>query len=753
MRRFSMLAGTALTALAFAPALAAHAQSADKGIGDVVVTATKTGATNLQKTAISVNVVSGADLKKSGIATFRDLELQVPSLKYQINGSQVRIFIRGVGGFNANDGDVSLYMDGVFLARPTIATQASFNDLDRIEVVEGPQGTLFGRNSTGGAVNFVSKTPSKTFTFNNTLSLGNFALIDEQAAVSGPIADNMQASLAISHFEHKGFLHNAVPGVGDADSANRTAARAQVRWEVTPDITNTVRADYIYTNEFWQTANIPVANVSNGVVGAFSAFAPLFVSHIGDMRTIVYAANPFNHEQAYGLNDELTWKLNDHLTLKSVAAGRTDQSIAGQGSATEVAYSFGPQKYYEYQLSEEFTLIHNYGPISGVAGLYYYYDHQYYEVFAVNPGGNAKVTAASAGSVTGQNTFDPTVSRAAFIQEKYQITPTISITAGARYTQEQKGLNTYSFSEVYNPGAPNHLQISNTIAPQPGLFVADIVYNAHALTPKFGVDWQATPDMLLYATATNGYKSGGFNETGRAIGPALFYGPEFMWAYEAGIKSDWFDHTLRVNLAYFRYQWKGLQFKSSIGPSTVSTSNAGDARTNGLEATISYKPQPGLTVDLHATLLDAKYVSFTAYSFPSPFTPYLPASKIVTTPGGKVIDVSGKTLVDAPPLALSLAVQKDFDLADGADVFVRGEYQYTGKMYFDPTNFALAAQNPYSVVNGSIGYSPAHSHWTVAVWGKNMADTRYFVGNQAATIFAGAVGDPRTFGVRIQYTY
>lgn len=763
MIKSKLMAGSALTALALCPALAAHAQAAASGgaVSDVVVTATKTGSTNLQKTPLSVDVIGAADLKKEGVETFRDLELQVPSLKFQINGNQVRIFIRGVGGYNANDGDVSLYLDGVFLARPTVATQATFNDLDRIEVVEGPQGTLFGRNSTGGAVNFVSKTPSKTFTFTNTLSLGNFALIDEQASVSGPIADNMQASLAFTHFRHNGYLHNAVPGAGDGDTANRTGVRGQLRWEATPDITNTLRADYIYTNEYWQTANVPVANVSNGVVGAFN-FAPLFVSHVNDLRTIVYSQNPFNHEQAYGVSDEFLWKLNDNLTIKALSAGRTDQSIEGQGGPTEVLYGGGPQDYYEYQISEEFTLIHNFGPISGVAGLYYYYDHNYYQVFAANPGGNAKVPAPSAGSVTGQNTFDPTVSRAAFLEETYHITPTLSVTAGARYTQEQKGLNTFNFSYVYWPGNPANLQVPSvalgfpanyTIPPTPETFSADIVYNAHALTPKFGVNWQATPDILTYATVTNGYKSGGFNETGRAIGPALFYGPENMWAYEAGVRSDWFDHTLRVNLSLFRYQWYGLQFKASIGPSTVSTSNAGNARTNGLEATINYKPAPGLTIDLHATVLDAKYVSFPAYSYPSDFTPYLNPAKVIVTPGGKVTNVSGNTLVDAPPLALSLAVQKDFDLADGADVFLRGEYQYTGKMYFDPTNLPQAGQAPYSVVNGSIGYSPAHSHWTVSLWGKNMTDARYFVGNQAATIWAGAVGDPRTFGVRINYTY
>ena len=187
-RKFSMLAGTALSIMEFAPGMAAHAQAANN-LGEVVVTATKTGATNLQKTALSVDVVSGADLKNEGIETFRDLQASVPSVKFFVQGTNPRIYIRGVGGYNANDGDVSLYVDGVFVAKPTAVTQTSFNDLERVEVLEGPQGTLFGRNSTGGAINFISKAPSDHFTFNNDLSVGNFALIDE--AVEKPEKKSM----------------------------------------------------------------------------------------------------------------------------------------------------------------------------------------------------------------------------------------------------------------------------------------------------------------------------------------------------------------------------------------------------------------------------------------------------------------------------------------------------------------------------------------------------------------------------------
>jgi iron complex outermembrane receptor protein len=239
-----------------------------------------------------------------------------------------------------------------------------------------------------------------------------------------------------------------------------------------------------------------------------------------------------------------------------------------------------------------------------------------------------------------------------------------------------------------------------------------------------------------------------------------------MWAYEGGIRSDWLDHTLRVNLSIFRYMWYGLQFNASVAPQTITTSNAGGAVDNGLEAAVIYKPAPGLTIDLHTTLLDAKYVSFTQYGYPSNLGPFLSPATVgangaptsrglyTTTQGNKVFNASGNYLTEAPTVSLSLDAQKDFDLADGADLFIRGEFNYQSLVYFDPTNVPVDSQPAFTIVNASIGYSPAHSHWTVSLWGRNLADTQYLVGAQTGgTILGGAVGDPRTFGVRIQYTY
>jgi len=739
--KYHMLAGTALTVLAFAPALAARAQSAPDNSGainEVVVTATHTGATNLQKTAIAVDVVSGADLVKENLKNVKDLAQTVPSLTLTMDNVNPEIYIRGVGGNNGSGGDmdVSVYLDGVYLARPSVILESDFNDLDRVEVVEGPQGTLFGRNSAGGAINFISKAPPSTFQFQDTLNVGNYALLDEAVTVGGPIADNMQASLSFSHVQHDGYLHNVDPGVGDPDAANRTAVRAQLKWEPTADISNTVRVDYLYTHEDW---------VTNATVMAPTNYSPLQNSIIGNLHDVDMAGMPLENELSYGVTDEFNWKINDNLTLKSITAGRTDQSYSDQGDVTDVSFEKIVSQYSEYQISQEFNLINKYGPLSGVLGLYYFNENARMFPNGYFAGGNPENPNPDAGVIFGQTTLLPTISRAAFFQETYQITPTLGITVGGRYTEEHRTLNTNSFLSVYAPGYANNGQ---SIFPT---YIADLNKDADAFTPKFAVNWQATPNALLYVSATNGYKSGGFNSTATSNLGASF-GPERIWAYELGAKTDWFDHTLRVNVALFRYDWTGLQFSSLITPTFSSIGNAAAATINGLELNVISRPIEGLTLTAGATVLDSEYNNFVNYSVPGGLTAYLMGNPNYNSTS-QAYNASGNQLIDAPKFSLNLSGQKDFDLANGADLFVRAEYQYTSLTYLDPTNLPISTRPAFSLVNASIGYSPAHSHWTIALWGKNLADTMYVNGFSAGSFVEDAVSDPRTFGVRVNYTY
>ncbi|HVY33039.1 MAG TPA: TonB-dependent receptor plug domain-containing protein, partial [Caulobacteraceae bacterium] len=275
-------------------------------IEDVVVTATKTGATNLQNTPLSINVVGRDTLAKSNIKNVRDLVDAVSGLRITVNNVSPQVYIRGIGGYIGAEAeaDVSMYVDGVYLVRQTIPLSTNFNDLERVEVLEGPQGVSFGRNAVGGAINFITKAPPNQFEFENTLNLGAYNLFDEAVRVGGPLLSNLQGSLSISHLQHDGYVTNINPAVGGKiDAANRTGVRVQLKWEPTADITNILRGEYYWTDEKWETAGEYLLDTTHLNIGSFAD--PLQNSIIGQPWKVDYAVQPFTREQAYGLTDEL----------------------------------------------------------------------------------------------------------------------------------------------------------------------------------------------------------------------------------------------------------------------------------------------------------------------------------------------------------------------------------------------------------------------------------------------------------------
>jgi iron complex outermembrane receptor protein len=768
--KFKMMTGAALSVLALAPAVAAHAQakSSSSQIGEVIVTATKTGVTQLQKTPISIAVVSDVALKNTETTSIRDLPNLVSGLKLSTGQIQTTLYIRGVGGFNAGEGDVSIYMDGVYLGANSLALGFNFNDVDRIEVLKGPQGTLYGRNSTGGALNLISKTPTNELNLQNTATIGNYNLLEDQFYVSGPlIKDKVTASFAVDVVRRDGYLKNIVPSSPDLMNANRLGYRGQLRWQITPDIVDTVRADSEYTNEHYASAAKLLYPVT---------WNSLANTIIGNFHKVATNADVYNREAAWGVSNDLSWTINSMLTAKSVTAYREDRSHNAQdGDATEDVTSsegigawgntgyftgaipdLGAMDVWEHQFSEEFNLLNKIGPFSGVAGLYYYneYVNQIGSTIAIGPAKEALALNPNAAATrvgSPRDTRIPVISQAAFFEETYHVTPRLGVSVGARYTEERKVLDTYNLAiNLLTNVVTTKFDIRGGAA---------AVNHYHAFTPKFGVNYQVTDDAMVYASATKGFKSGGYSSSARSLIGASF-GQETLWSYEVGAKTDWFDHRLRVNLAAFRNDWQGLQFSATISnnPPVTGTSNAAAAYINGLEADITAKPDPTITLTGSVTLLDAKYVNFKTFNPGASLIPYLagdPRFTAATAQQGARYDASGKTLVEAPPVSLIFTGQKDFNFSNGSSVYVRGEYQYTALTYFQPSDTPIASQPAFSLYNASIGYEAPGGHWQVALWGKNLSDQNYVinVGLNSNNHITAPIGLPRTFGARITYNY
>jgi iron complex outermembrane receptor protein len=797
MTKLGMLTSAAVSVLALTAPIAAHAAAAAADTGnaveEVIVTATKTGATNLQKTPLAVAVVGGADLEQSRIVTLRDLPSAVSALKIISNNANVVVYIRGVGGFPANnEQDVSVYMDGVYLGRTSVALQSNFNDLERVEVVKGPQGTLFGRNSVGGALNFISRAPSKTFKFQNTLNLGNYNLVDEAFSVSGPISDKVQASLSFGTVKRDGYLKNVVPNMPDIASANRQNVRAQLNWEVTDNLTNLVRADYIFTHERWATNSTLLIRTDdprylscNGttLVCTYAGYAsPIANAAVGDYHKVAAPVTPFNKEMAYGISDETNWKINDNLSIKNLVAYRTDKSLNYTGgNGTEYITGATHSDFHEHTFSEEINLLHTFGNLTGVAGLYYYKEFQ--NQVGDSLGFTAPPVRTGAGNESYQDTRFPTKSTAAFLSETYHFTPAVAVTVGARYTKENKQLDTLNTSFALTGGLSNNVRgatspssivrnTDGTINTQTTVifpFILGYGSSTPALSqdvtnfsPKIGVEWQATENAFLYGTITKGFKSGGFNFTARNAFGAAFL-PEKITAYEVGAKTDWFDRRLRVNLALFLNNWNNLQVNQSIAIEGLNTpvqvsSNAATAKLTGFEWDIIAKPLDGLTLTSSLTFMPtAEYSSYTTGQAVGTIKNLLIQAKDPRENAAKnTYDASGNRLINVPKTSFIFTAQKDFEVSNGGVVYIRGEYQYTSETEFDISNHPLVRRPAYELVNGSFGYNPAGGHWQFAVWGRNLGDTQY-----ATTMGAGNppngptinVGAPRTFGVRLNYAY
>ena len=287
----------------------------------------------------------------------------------------------------------------------------------------------------------------------------------------------------------------------------------------------------------------------------------------------------------------------------------------------------------------------------------------------------------------------------------------------------------------------------------------DATQNKTAFTPKVGINWQATKDAFLYFSYTRGFKSGGFNFTARnTFGDS--YQPEWITTYEAGAKTDWFDHRLRVNVAVYRNDWTNLQVSQAIilpGLSTPVTQsgNAASARLTGLDADVTAKPWDGWTFTGSVSWLpDAVYLNYTTGQAGN----FIKALLIQQgdpkeNAGNNTYNASGNRLMSAPDLSAILSAQRDFDLGNGHTAFIRGEAQYTGTTQFDISGNSLETRNPFSIFNASMGWASSGGHYRVELWGRNLADRQYFISQSAGSLPEGVPGAPRTFGVQLQYTY
>ena len=705
----------------------------DGHLSDIVVTATRTGETSAQRTPLAVSVFSAERLNSSLVNNVKDLVALTPNLNVAQATSNAQIYIRGIGTnnvFNGSDPDVTVQVDGVYLAR-AYAQFSDFVDVQRIEVLRGPQGTLYGRNSVGGTLNIISRAPSQTFEAKALLTGGTYGLAQGQAYVSGPIADGVFASLTGNYIRRDSFVDNIGPS-HDLNNANRGGVRGQLRFTPDPKLDITLRADWNRVDEYFDSYDHLLAPV---------AFSPLATSTVGDYSKAAINVDQRNRQTLWGVAGEVNYRLSDAVSLKSLTAYRFGKyDLLNDNDGTEQTVNTTRQFDRSRQFSQEFNLNVDVARFKGVAGLFYFHETENSIATVATP--PSAITAPASAVYVVVTPLSKVRSLAAFAQGTYHITDTLGLTIGARYTEDRKSLQQSYVRTSLNPATTGNLLYN---------FQADVDRTFSAFTPKFGIDWQVAPTVLVYASATRGFKSGGTNYAAASIA-ALSFNPETIWSYEGGIKSDWFDRRLRVNLTGFKYDYKDLQVQQVLGPGNVAIANAATADVKGLEIEVTGKPAPGLTLGTNLAFLDARYGNFTRASVPGALRPYVAGDPRYSAASG-TFNASGNRLNAAPEFSLSASAQYDHDLGHGK-AFLRSEFYHQSRVFYDPSNAAISGQKAYDTVNLSIGYNDANAGWGVQVVGKNVLQERYLITIAANGVVPGGIAAaPRTVAIQLSKSW
>ena len=715
--------------------------------GDIVVTANRTSSL-LSKTPIAMTAVGGDDLIASGITNPTQLEESVPNLSI-VRGNGLQITIRGVtstDGTEKGDPSAAFMVNGVYLARPQ-AQEVSFFDIERVEVLRGPQGTLYGRNSTAGVVNILTVQPKFEFGARADVSYGNFNALNGTAVVNIPAGETIAFRVAANIDQRDSYLIDGAPndGVTLNKFKDNKSVRLSALFRPTPDLSLLLVGDYskvkgnptngVPTTQFY-------SNITSGGRQNFSA--PTYLGADPDVaRTLsrTQAQQAFRDNEEKGVMGELNYTMGN-VTLTYLGSYRESErrefSNAANGAfSADFAGSY-------WQTSQEVRLAYGGdGPLQAQVGGYYFKEKSGIAFFLNN--------------LLGPNTRfgfpqDPTIAenKSVFGQATYEIAPDLKITGGVRYSHDLKSRVGNTVVDFYDRIGTSY-SIGNFIRRQ-------INQNNDAKRTFSRVTWRAGVDYdtslgLIFASVSTGYKAGGFNdgcETPPAGQPnpqncqlpanALYYDPETLTAYEAGFKFR-FSPAFRLNGTIFHYDYAGLQLSqlSDIcgGPCQVTT-NAAKAKVDGVELDAQIQPSDRFTVRLALNWLDARYDQYAPAYNDTSVTPNVRRS----------VNFAGRPLNRSPKWSWVAGANYVLPVGEGRIVFdaqtaARSRYEVT-----DLANFAYFYQPAATKTDVSVTYNAPQDRFYFAAFAENLENNLVVTGATTGLFGAVTFADPRTYGVR-----
>lgn len=721
LRNVSPIVIALVSAFSVPPAFA-QSQRLSEGFGleEVVVTAQKREQ-NAQDVGLSLTVFSASDLRELGITQAQDLAKQTPGLSFNQNANDdvsMTFSLRGVGlnDFSGyNESPVAIYFDGVYQA--TLAgNNSQLFDIERVEVLKGPQGTLFGRNTTGGLVQFISRKPTDQFEAYADVSVGEFNLRRYESAISGPINGWLKVRLSAENLENNGYVKERFPGVADAGSGNEYGTRLQL--EATPSEHTDVLLSTYYTDAKFIPTPYKHSSVFLAPDGHTVEFLP------GNELNPLCPGKPGADCLGYVDRDPNPWSIDNNRQglsdlQKFGAAVTIDQAFEGFKFTSITAFQNVNKLYQEdsdagpvagikvddlvnsQQWSQELRLTGGTSPLRWTTGLYY---------FGREVHSGPRVDLTGVGFIIGQAfVHDDTQSYAAFGQAEYDFAPHWTAVAGLRYTHEKRVFDLIADDEsglAQSFGFP-----PNPIIDFSPATVGDLaIHDNGSVSARAELDYRPTDAVLLYSSWARGIKGASFNQDPGLNGPrdpnTIPVGQEVLTAYEMGIKSTEWDGRVRANAAVFYYDYKGFQaftFENLLNE--LSNKNA---QIYGFEADVQAHPSEGWDLRLGLELLHTNLVGLTAEDN---FT-------------RATVALGDRQMALAPHAQGNGLVRYHWPVWNG-HLALQGDITYVGNQFLQIDNNPTSFERAYAVVDGRFEYTDSNDRYSIALWGKNIADKAY----------------------------
>ena len=750
MSKTKLLNASVLALMLSAPAFTAQAQ-----VDEIIVTAQKKSE-SLQDVPIAITAFNAEMLQEANIIDVEAIALRTPNVTMtRFNIGEPQLYVRGVGSTSdsaAGDPSVALFIDEVYVGRAAGGTTDLF-DLEGIEVLRGPQGTLYGRNAAGGAININTRKPSADAFTEVSLTAGDYGLLQGKGAINGALSDTVNGKLSINYRQRDGYadaltvqgftgVTNGVADgtVVDTGEDHHEQESLNLRAQLTTEAGD---ADFLLSFDYSDESQSGNGRVAVGG-GATAAHVAISQRGVNDVRSSFSRPSTFQKNESYGASLRVDYDLSN-MTFTSLSAYRANDydfsdDLSGLPDPDFIRNLNGANQQ-SNQFSQEFRLASdNDGAFSWVGGVYFFTESvdrfEFFDIVGgpiLGPDGNPLGAPGTNLTVfTGFANFNQDVSSqsyAAFGQVNWNLTEAVKLTVGGRVSHDKKGVTQAADGDVFLNNITGLDQ--GGIPLYPGSPYGPVSASESWTEPTWraALDWQVDDSKLLYVSYDRGYKSGAF--AGQAQTPAqatATLGSEIVDNIEIGAKTRWFDDRLQLNIAGFTSKYKDLQIYELVSLSLVS-SNA-DADLKGVE------------VEAIASVSDNFEFGGTYSHLDNEF------KTDATNQVGGIIPVNGNQLIRAPRNKASVWGEFSVPVGSG-DLSIRGDYNWSDEFYYAPTNSAESLQPSYDVINGRIAYD-FNDNYELSLWGKNLDDSEYtvsripFIGS-GFSVFA----PPTTWGVTL----